>query len=539
MINMMYLVLTALLALNVSKEILDAFVTVNEGLENTKTTFKNKMDQQYSDFAGAYNENKQKVGPYYQSAQAIQGEATAILDHIDKIKTILIAKTESRPENEIFANDTILSMRYVTAKDDNNWTTSILVGPEASTPITGENSATELKEMMLTYKGTMNGVISKHGGNQTLDASLERTFNFDDRKDASGTKNNWESINFYHVPLAAAVTILSKIQTDIRNTESDVVKWLYGQVDASSLKFTDIMPAIIPVTSYVTQGDSFKADVFLAAYDATNPPKVRLALDGSSIDTLTGKIEGDYIDVVIGPDGMGKLAIPASAVGQMSKGISIEYKPMGQDPMTFYTYANYEVAKPSLVVSPTKMNVFYKGVDNPVDVSVPGFSGDKIRPSISNGSITKASGGGYTVRVSKGTTANISVQAEMPDGSSKRLGPAEFRVKSVPNPTPYFAGKSLGDDKVKKAELTAAQGVIAKMEDFEFDLKFTVTKFKLTMIIGGTPIEKISKGNRITSDMKEMLKKAKRGQKVYIENIKAKGPDGTIRNLGSLSFKVT
>ena len=172
----------------------------------------------------------------------------------------------------------------------------------------------------MTYKGTMNGVISKHGGNSTLDANLEKTFSFEDRKDASGTKNNWESINFYHVPLAAAVTILSKIQTDIRNTESDVVKWLYGQVDASSLKFTDIVPAIIPLTSYVTQGDSFKADVFLAAYDATNPPKIRLAADDAKIDTLTGKIEGDFIEVVIGPDGMGKLAIPASAVGQMSKG---------------------------------------------------------------------------------------------------------------------------------------------------------------------------------------------------------------------------
>ena len=538
MINMMYLVLTALLALNVSKEILDAFVTVNEGLENTKATFKSKMDQQYSDFAGAFNENKQKVGPYYQSAQAIQGEASDILDHIDKIKTILISKTEKIPEDEVFANDTLLGMRYVKAKDDNNWTTNILVGTEASKPRTDENSATELKLMMIAYQETMSGIISKHGGNTALDAILDRTFSFEDRKDASGTNNNWESMNFYHVPLAAAVTILSKIQTDIRNTESDVVKWLYGQVDASSLKFTDIIPAIIPLTSYVTQGDSFKADVFLAAYDATNPPKIRLAVGDGTIDTLTGKINGDFIDVVIGPDGMGKLAIPASAVGQMSKGISIEYKPMGKDPMTFYKYANYEVAKPSLVVSPTKMNVFYKGVDNPVDVSVPGFSADKIKPSISNGSITRASGGGYIVKVTKGTTANISVTAELPDGGTKRLGPAEFRVKSVPNPTPYFAGKSVGDDKVKKAELTAAQGVVAKMLDFDFDLKFTVVQFKLTMIIGGTPIEKLTKSNRISGDMKEMLKKAKRGQKVYIEGIKAKGPDGTIRNLGSLSFKV-
>ena len=145
MINMMYLVLTALLALNVSKEILDAFVTVNEGLENTKATFKNKMDQQYSDFAASYNENKQKVAPYYQSAESIREEANALIGHIDKIKTILISKTEKKPEDEVFANDTLLSMRYVVAKDDNNWTTNILVGSEASTPRTGENSATEFK----------------------------------------------------------------------------------------------------------------------------------------------------------------------------------------------------------------------------------------------------------------------------------------------------------------------------------------------------------------------------------------------------------
>jgi hypothetical protein len=115
----------------------------------------------------------------------------------------------------------------------------------------------------------------------------------------------------------------------------------------------------------------------------------------------------------------------------------------------------------------------------------------------------------------------------------------KFRVKNVPNPTPYFAGKSVNDETIKKTEVTAAQGVIAKMVDFDFDLKFDIVGYKLTMIVGGTPIEKITNGAALSGDMKEMLAKAKPGQKIFIEAIKARGPDGTVRSLGALSFKVT
>jgi hypothetical protein len=125
-----------------------------------------------------------------------------------------------------------------------------------------------------------------------------------------------------------------------------------------------------------------------------------------------------------------------------------------------------------------------------------------------------------------------------PDGTKKTMTGMKFRVKNVPNPSPYFAGKSVNDENIKKAELTAAAGVIAKMENFEFDLKFEVVSFKVTMIVGGVPLEKEVKGPAVSSDMKEMFQKAKPGQKVYIEGIKARGPDGTVRNLGSLSFKV-
>ncbi|MBL7957768.1 MAG: hypothetical protein JNM49_07395, partial [Flavobacteriales bacterium] len=197
----------------------------------------------------------------------------------------------------------------------------------------------------------------------------------------------------------------------------------------------------------------------------------------------------------------------------------------------------YEVAAPNLVVSPTKMNVFYRGVDNPVSISVSGYSDKNISPSMTNGSLTKG-GEGWIVKPGKESEATISASVTNPDGTKKAMPGMKFRVKNVPNPTPYFAGKSVNDETIKKPELTAAAGVIAKMVDFDFDLKFEVVEYKVTMVVSGTPIEKMTKGAAVSGDMKEMFAKAKPGQKVYIEGIKARGPDGTVRNLGALSFKV-
>ncbi|MBP6573776.1 MAG: hypothetical protein KA230_04960, partial [Flavobacteriales bacterium] len=165
-------------------------------------------------------------------------------------------------------------------------------------------------------------------------------------------------------------------------------------------------------------------------------------------------------------------------------------------------------------------------------------SASQIQPSMSNGTLSKDKEG-FIVKPGKEAKAMVSVTVTNPDGTKKSMPGVEFRVKNVPNPTPYFAGKSANDETVKKSELTAAQGVIAKMENFEFDLKFEVVEYRVTMIVAGTPIEKVTKGAALSGDMKEMLTKAKPGQKVYIEGIKARGPDGTVRNLGGLSFKVT
>ncbi len=534
MINMMYLVLTALLAMNVSKEILDSFVTVNNGLENTKASLNDKMTQQYSSFQSLAGENAAKYGAAWNEAQKIKAAGAELVSYIDTIKVRSIMKAEGWVRDSVVMPDgRLVDLMKVTKKDSHDELTNMLVGGEPAKPIEGEYTANDLKNKLMAFRD----LVKKSRPQDTdLSASMDRVFNFDNRLDASGTDNNWESINFYHVPMAAGITILSKLQADVRNAEGEVVKRMMDAVESKSFKFNKLTTIVKPLSSYVTVGSKYTAEIFLGAYDDQNAPEVYIAGPGATVDTVSKTIKGEAIKLNMN----GAKAIleqTASAAGLKTvKGI-IKFKPVGGEETTEVFETTYEVAAPSLVVSPTKMNVFYRGVDNPVSVSVSGYSNKDISATATNGTLSK-SADGYIMRPGKEAEATIGATVTNPDGSKKPMPGLKFRVKNVPSPRPYFGGKSVDDETIKKTELTAAAGVIAKMIDFEFDLKFDVVEYKVTMVIGGTPIEKVTKGAAVSGDMKEMFQKAKPGQKVYIEQIKARGPDGTTRNLGSLAFKV-
>jgi gliding motility-associated protein GldM len=190
-----------------------------------------------------------------------------------------------------------------------------------------------------------------------------------------------------------------------------------------------------------------------------------------------------------------------------------------------------------MVVSPDKMNVFYRGVDNPVSISVAGVPADKITASITNGSLSKTSGG-YVVRVNSGNESSIRVSAKMPDGSSKSMGEAKFRVKRIPDPVPFVASKT-GADVVSKNQLLAASKVFARMENFDFDIQVEVVEYIFSMSVGSGLVEETIRGSSITPAVKGYLDKAKRGNKVYFESIKVKMPDGTVRTLPPVSLKIT
>lgn len=534
MINMMYLVLTALLALNVSKEILDSFVTVNNGLENTKLSLNDKMTAQYASFEAYANENQAKYGAAWNEAKKIKTAGADLVAYIDSIKARAIIKAEGWPRDSVVLGDgRIVDLAKITKKDSHDELTNMMVGSEPGKPIEGPFTARELRGKLEAFRDM---VKSSRPEDADLAAAMDRLFEFEDRKDASGTMNNWSSINFYHVPLAAGITILSKIQSDVRNAEGEVVKRMMDAVEGQSFKFNTLIPIVKPLSSYVTVGGTYQADIFLGAYDNQNAPTVEIAKNGGTVDTVNMKINGES-EVLPIENAMAKLKIPASGAGLRTVNGIITFTPVGGEVQKRVFSTTFEVAAPNLVVSPTKMNVFYRGVDNPVDISVAGYSPKDVAASMTNGTLSKAASG-WIVKPGRDAKAIVSATVTNPDGSKKTMPGVEFRVKNVPNPTPYFGGKSVDDETIKKTELTAAAGVIAKMIDFEFDLRFEVVEFKVTMIVGGTPIEKMTKGPAVSSDMKEIFQKSKPGQKIYIEGIKARGPDGTVRNLGSLSFKV-
>jgi len=545
MIGMMYLVLTALLALNVSKDILDAFVVVNDGLQKTKVNFRGKNAEKYIAFKKAFEENNKKVGIYWNEAVRVRELTEDAVTHIDNIKAELIAKTEKFEESEVIGSDelgrdTVLSLKYVDQKDNYMVPTHILIGEDPGKPRDdNENSAKRLRLMLEDFRDQLANIILSQptvDTNNVIYRSLFKTFDFQKGRDASGLEQNWEALNFYDVPLAASITILSKIQTDVLNAESDIITYLFNRVDASSYKFTQLTSVVIPKSQYVFTGDTFRAEVFLAAYDPTQEPIVYIS-NQSFASNDSSPLQKDQLSDVQVEGSRGFVKIAANRTGDYHYKGMIEFKAPDGSPTLFPYDINYEVALPTLTVAPTKMNVFYKGVANPVSISAPGVSAEDLRPRISNGTISR-SGKDWVVRVDRGTEAVITVNAQLPDGSVKSMGKSNFRVKTVPDPSPSFAGKRPSDTRVKKSELKAAQGVIAKLDDFDFDMKFEITQFKVTMIFNGTPVDQLVRGNRINKDIKVMFEKARKGQMVLIENIKAKGADGTIRKLSPISLKV-
>ena len=224
------------------------------------------------------------------------------------------------------------------------------------------------------------------------------------------------------------------------------------------------------------------------------------------------------------------------------RGVLNHFKPDGTRESIKFVTPRITISQPALVVSPTKMNVFYRGLENPVEISVPGVAAENIRPTINNGHKLRRTSSGWIVIPNKSTqikSATISVVATLEDGSEMRMPQKEFRIKSIPNPDP-----SLGDDidfrkpTVSKATLAGPPPVKAILSNFEFQVKPKVTKFSLTFKKNGTFVTLKSNNSRFTPDMLEAVRRFRVGDSFYLEDIEALMPDESVRPLPSLKLNV-
>ncbi|MFZ4521697.1 MAG: gliding motility protein GldM [Bacteroidales bacterium] len=524
MIGMMYLVLTALLALNVSKQIIDAFILVNESMETTNENFSKKLDNTYSKFKIQYQLNPNKVGPFWDKAQQAHALSDKLSKYVDSIKFLVIQRTDGLATIEEARK---LNLRDAKRKESYNEPTRFFIG---SSPDGSAGEAKVLRDKIELFKKQMLELVDPKFRN-SIKMGMDTQGPF---YDADGKKQNWEMHNFYRTILAATVTILNKTKAEVYNAEFDVVNQLYSSIDALNFKFDRIQAKVIPRSSYVFLGDEYQAEILVGAYDTKQNPDVRYSLGA---DTLT---PGNFKNATSleGSQGLVVLKLPGSAEGlKKFAGIIKVVSPLG-DTMVFHFKDEFIVARPAITISPSKMNVFYIGVDNPVEISVPGGP-ERIIPSISVGSIRQE---GKEWVVSNLTTGNvreavISVNAVF-SGKTKNMGSYKFRLKTVPDPLIKIAGKNEGF--ISKSLLMASPFLVPEMPaGFDFDLKYTVTSFTFsTSTAAGEGSDTKVQGNRLTDEIVRQIKNARKGQRIWFDDIYAKGPDGTRKVNTSLSLKL-
>lgn len=404
MIGMMYLVLTALLAMNVSKDVLNAFILINDSLVVTNRNFEGKNVSQYDAFKAALLNDRKKVEPWYNKAIEVKTAADSVVAHIEDLKRYLIMRTDKMDSvevNAILANlsgaanddqklaaqvivDSIFSLRNVSSKDNYDEPTNIMIGGDEGNPKKGPHTAEELKAILDRYRDNLVAKVDPKKGQSIIDA-LKMNFNTDTTfRVSESERQNWQLANFYHIPLAAVVTNLSKIQTDVRNAESDVVKYLFREVDASDFKF-DTLAAKVIAPSVVFFGDEYKAQIFVAAFSTTQNPTVMLGKVDTTVNRIVGPIDSSSVKV---DKGVGIYSVKATTEGLREYSGLIKVKAPSGQILSYPFKSEYMVMKTGVVVSPTKMNVLYRGVKNPISISVPGVAPENVIATLDGGKLS-------------------------------------------------------------------------------------------------------------------------------------------------------
>jgi len=519
MIGMMYLVLTAMLALNVSKEAVEAFKKVDKGLTLTVANYALKNDLIYREFDRAAAENPAKAGKYKTLAYQVKERADEAFNFIQGLKIEIINTAEGPETTAVKGNEVLIE--EVKRIDDTNVPSEILIGANEN------GKANDLKALLNDYREFL--IATLDGKNPSSEEALRKSLNTDDAKNEAGETERWENLTFQTLPLVAVICILSEFQVSVRNGETEVLNYLYTQIDASSFKFNKLSPIVIPNSNYVTLGSDYEAQVFISATDTTQSPSI----------TVGGT------ELPLDDSGKGIYKARASSLGPKKWGGIIALKAPDGTIKSYPFESSYSVGEPNVIVSPTAMNVMYMGIPNPIDVSVPGVSPDKIKVRVVNGTSTtekvkNSKGenfkGSWAVKPNAvGQNVQVLVSTDI-NGKTMNYAPYEFRVKPLPAPIAVFGGKSTGS--IPRATAAAQQGVFAILPDFDFDLNYTVTGFTVLYSDNRGDFEEQSTSSNLTQKQKDLINRLTRGKYLTIKDIKALGPDGKTKELLPVILKI-
>lgn len=543
MIGMMYLVLTALLALNVSKEILKGFVTVDESIEKSKLILDENNAKVQKAFEKYVADGNYKAQPYLLKAIEAQKDLRTVDAYIDSIKLLIVQKTEDPSKRDTS------QLRFMDKLDDYDTPTYLMIGSNEASPITTRYSAKDLRLQLDRLHAGLTAMLDNMQKNpetqldeadlNALKEKLATIKPVDRNLESDGVKLNWELENFYHMPMAAVITNLNKIQADMKNVESEVLHIFGAASGKFEFKIDKLRANVIAPSAYVLAGQPFKADIVLGASSSELTSEHMQVLVGAEYDSISKKLSVPGAPLSVA-NGIGKFENVSNATGQKNlKGVVVYRNAKGQNEYYPFDYS-YMVAPPFTAVSADNMNIFYAGVDNPMSASSAGFAPSDLRVTVSGcGAVaTPAGAGKYTITAKSAGSCTVTVAAKVNGVYQQQGAPKVFRVKDIPPAVLKIGGKLATTNlELTRNEVGQMGGIGAESPGFMFPVNFVVKSFDVFMIRKGRPETFTCTGNNFSAEAKVAMASLKNGDKLYIENAKVQKPTG-MTTLPSVQIKV-
>lgn len=499
-----------MLALNVSNDVLNGFSQVEDSLSRSNRTITARNRSLMAQLEAFNQKNPKKGKKWLDIGHEVQAEADSLFDYMEDLK-LQIVKAADGPKGDI---------KNIKNKDNLDASSIVMLAPMGGK---GKVLRTKIDQFRALVVSNVDLPDKK--------SNLEQALSTKPYSDPNGAKSvinkSWEESMFENMPTIAAVTLLSKLQNDVRYAEGEVLNQLLVNVDLGDLRVNLVNAFVVPQSRIVMRGQKYSAQIVLAALDTTQRPIVyingsRLGNDKGLYEVGTGKA-GTY-------DYSGWIEV----VGRDGSVTKREFK------------SSYTVIDPIATVSATMMNVFYAGIDNPVSIAVPGVPDGSISATMTNGTLSK-SGDHWVARPAKvGTVCEISVSAEI-DGQRTNVGSTSFKVRKLPDPMPFITYKDSngqmnrykGGRGFSKALLLAAGGLDAAIDDDMLNIDYKVVSFETVFFDSmGNAIPEVSAGSRFSERQIQSFRRLNRGKRFYITRVKATGPDGVTRDIAPMEVIV-
>ena len=486
MINLMYLVFIAMLALNMSKEVLSAFGSINEKLDRANTSYESKNTLALAEISKKADENDE-----FKAAAATANAASQLSktynDYIALQKEMLLSEVEDNTDYETMDTSGYLDALYYEGGK-----------------IT--EAGQEYLDQMDTYK---NGMVALLGDtNPTLTSQINVDFSSADIIDGDGVTKNYISYNYVAFPLVSSLTKMTQIQNDIKSVENELFSTLLSGNLKALAKMDNYETVMTTSKGAYYTGSTFDGMLSLGRVDAsTKPARVELLVDGKEIKANQFEYDGGRVVLKVGTGSVGDHKITGKLV----------YMQDGNEVEVLVDKKFTTINKPNnATIAADKMNVVYRGVSNPMTITFAGIQDNKIRANAAG--LTRVKGSAYAMNPGAGREVTINVSGTLPDGDPVRDS-ATFRIKDIPRPTGTIRGED-GDGGCVRMQRQGLEksSVGAALQDFDFDLKLNVTGFSFK--VSGQPTIKVN-GRKLNSQASGALKRAKRGETLQIFDITA------------------